>query len=68
MYNGGTGRDRIFYAKFTTNKGQTLEGGTQTDDRVTFTALSGWYIAGLFGRSEDEVDKLGVIYNQFHSL
>ncbi|URZ15184.1 jacalin-like lectin [Clostridium felsineum] len=60
----GTSTDRIFYAKFETNKGQTLEGGTKTDDSEVVTAPNGWYIAGFFGRADDEVDKLGVIYNK----
>jgi len=55
---------RIFYAKFTTNLGRTLAGGTTTSDCVTRTAPSGWQIAGFHGRSGDEVDKIGFIYTQ----
>ncbi|MFC8516129.1 jacalin-like lectin [Streptomyces sp. NPDC057257] len=55
---------RIFYAKFTTNLGRTLAGGTTTSDCVTRTAPSGWQIAGFHGRSGDEVDKVGFIYTQ----
>ncbi|MCD9878439.1 jacalin-like lectin [Streptomyces guryensis] len=55
---------RIFYAKFTTNLGHTLAGGTTTSDCVTRTAPSGWQIAGFHGRSGDEVDKIGFIYTQ----
>lgn len=58
----GTSEYRIFYAEFSTNKGQILSGGTKTGDATTFTAPAGWYVAGFFGRSEAEVDKLGVIY------
>jgi hypothetical protein len=53
---------RIFYAKFTTNLGRTLAGGTTTDNCVTRTAPTGWQIAGFHGRSGDEVDKVGFIY------
>jgi hypothetical protein len=60
-YNSTT---RIFYAKFTTNLGNTLAGGTTTSDCVTRTAPSGWQIAGFHGRSGDEVDKVGFIYTQ----
>ncbi|MFJ9630745.1 jacalin-like lectin [Streptomyces sp. NPDC101175] len=60
-YNDTT---RIFYAKFTTNLGNTLAGGTTTSDCVTRTAPSGWQIAGFHGRSGDEVDKLGFIYTK----
>jgi hypothetical protein len=55
---------RIFYAKFTTNLGNSLTGGTTTSDCVTRTAPSGWQIAGFHGRTGDEVDKIGFIYTQ----
>ncbi|WP_329371504.1 jacalin-like lectin [Streptomyces sp. NBC_01483] len=58
------GNTRIFYAKFTTNLGSTLAGGTTTSDCVTRTAPSGWQIAGFHGRTGDEVDKIGFIYTQ----
>ncbi|MDT0468386.1 jacalin-like lectin [Streptomyces gibsoniae] len=61
QYDGHT---RIFYAKFTTNLGNSLAGGTTTSDCVTRTAPSGWQIAGFHGRSGDEVDKTGFIYTQ----
>ncbi|MCG7208396.1 jacalin-like lectin [Streptomyces arenae] len=55
---------RIFYAKFTTNLGNTLAGGTTTSDCVTRTAPSGWQIAGFHGRAGDELDKVGFIYTK----
>jgi hypothetical protein len=55
---------RIFYAKFTTNLGRTLAGGTTTSDCVTRTAPSGWQIAGFHGRAGGEVDKVGFLYTQ----
>jgi hypothetical protein len=55
---------RIFYAKFTTNLGRTLAGGTTTSDCVTRTSPTGWQIAGFHGRTGDEVDKIGFIYTQ----
>ncbi|MEV7392967.1 MULTISPECIES: jacalin-like lectin [unclassified Streptomyces] len=55
---------RIFYAKFTTNLGNTLAGGTTTSDCITRTAPSGWQIAGFHGRSGDELDKVGFIYTK----
>lgn len=58
------GHTRIFYAKFTTNLGRTLAGGSTTSDCVTRTAPSGWQIAGFHGRAGDEVDKIGFIYTQ----
>jgi hypothetical protein len=58
------GHSRIFYARFTTNLGRALAGGTTTSDCVTRTAPSGWQIAGFHGRSGDELDKIGFIYTQ----
>ncbi|WP_430790020.1 jacalin-like lectin [Actinoplanes sp. G11-F43] len=58
------GRTRIFYARFTTNQGRSVEGGTTTTDCVTRTAPTGFQIAGFHGRSGTEVDKLGVIYTR----
>ncbi|WP_084599582.1 RICIN domain-containing protein [Actinoplanes subtropicus] len=57
-----SGHTRIFYAKFTTNLGRTLAGGSTTSDCVTRTAPPGWQIAGFTGRSGDELDKVGFIY------
>jgi hypothetical protein len=59
-----SGHTRIFYAKFTTNLGRTLAGGTTTENCVTRTAPPGWQIAGFHGRSANEVDKLGFIYTR----
>ena len=56
--------NRLFYAKWTTNLGRTLSGGTTTSDCTTFTAPSGYEISGFFGRSGSEVDKLGVFYTK----
>ena len=60
-YNGHT---RIFYAKLTTNLGNSLAGGSTTSDCVTRTAPSGWQIAGFHGRSGGEVDKIGFIFTK----
>jgi hypothetical protein len=53
---------RVFYAKFTTNLGRTLAGGSTTPNCTTRTAPAGWQIAGFTGRTADEVDKIGFIY------
>jgi hypothetical protein len=57
-----SGRTRIFYAKFTTSAGRTLEGGSQSGSSATFRAPAGWQIVGFHGRAGDELDKVGVIY------
>jgi endonuclease/exonuclease/phosphatase family metal-dependent hydrolase len=56
------GRTRLFSASFTTDRNRTLSAGTVTSDAKTFTAPSGWQIAGFTGRAGDEIDKLGVVY------
>ncbi|MEU5261641.1 jacalin-like lectin [Amycolatopsis sp. NPDC021455] len=60
-YNNTT---RIFSARFTTNLGRVLAGGSTTSDCVTRTAPAGWQIAGFHGRSGDELDKAGFVYTQ----
>jgi hypothetical protein len=39
-------------------------GGTPTGDCTTYTAPSGWQIAGFHGRAGNELDKVGVIYTR----
>ncbi|ONI87118.1 endonuclease [Saccharothrix sp. ALI-22-I] len=56
------GRTRIFSVRITTNLGRTVSTGTPTSDSVTYTAPTGWQIAGFTGRSGSEIDKLGLIY------
>ncbi|MDX3118520.1 jacalin-like lectin, partial [Streptomyces scabiei] len=58
------GHTRIFYAKFTTDQGRTLAGGTVTSDCVTRTAPPGWQLAGFHGRTGEEVDKIGFVYTR----
>jgi endonuclease/exonuclease/phosphatase family metal-dependent hydrolase len=58
------GHTRIFYIKITTSTGRTLEAGSQTSSTVTYTAPAGYKVAGFYGNSGDEVDKLGVIYTK----
>ncbi|GHF98110.1 jacalin-like lectin [Streptomyces hydrogenans] len=56
------GRTRIFHARFGTNFGHVLAGGTPTSDCVTHTAPPGRQITGFHGRSGDEIDKIGFIH------
>ncbi|MBE8518614.1 endonuclease [Amycolatopsis sp. H6(2020)] len=55
---------RIFSARFTTNLGRVLAGGSTTGDCATRTAPDGWQIAGFHGRTGAEVDKVGFVYTQ----
>lgn len=61
QYNGG---DRLFSAKFTTDAGRVLAGGTVTSDCVTEQTPAGWQFAGFYGRSGGEVDELGLLYTR----
>lgn len=55
---------RVFYLNFVTNFGNSISGGTQTDDKATATAPDGFQLAGFYGRAEDEVDQLGAIWTR----
>ncbi|KAG6969838.1 hypothetical protein JG687_00002958 [Phytophthora cactorum] len=55
---------RIFYLNFVTSAGNSISGGTQTDDKATATAPDGFQLAGFYGRAEAEVDQLGAIWTR----
>ncbi|GMF55844.1 unnamed protein product [Phytophthora fragariaefolia] len=55
---------RVFYLHFITSAGNSISGGTQTDDKAIATAPNGFQLAGFYGRAEDEVDQLGVIWTR----
>ncbi|KAL3671629.1 hypothetical protein V7S43_003542 [Phytophthora oleae] len=55
---------RIFYLKFTTSVGNSIEGGSKTDNNAVATAPDGFQLAGFYGRAEDEVDQLGAIWTR----
>lgn len=55
---------RIFYVKFSTNKGNSVFGGAKTDDSSTITAPKGFQLSGFFGRTNDEVHQLGAIWTR----
>ncbi|KAL5332529.1 Endonuclease/exonuclease/phosphatase [Aspergillus crustosus] len=59
QYNGHT---RIFYMAVTTSQGNVVEAGTETEECVEWVAEEGWGGVGVWGRSGDEVDMLGVVY------
>ena len=44
--------------------GRVLAGGTTTSDCLTYTTPAGWQLAGFFGRSGSEVDRLAPIYTR----
>lgn len=56
--------ERVDYLRFTTNKGQMLSGGKHTSNTRTVPIPKGWYVAGLLGRSADEIDQIGFILKE----
>jgi hypothetical protein len=62
MYTDYYGGDlRVFWIKFTTNLGATLEGGTQSGTYVNITVPSDKVIVGMYGKAGSEVDNLGFL-------
>ncbi|RLN49582.1 hypothetical protein BBJ29_010157, partial [Phytophthora kernoviae] len=59
---------RVFYLNFVTSAGNSISGGTQTDDKATAIAPDGFQLAGFYGRAEDEVDQLGAIWTRISAV
>ncbi|OWZ02772.1 hypothetical protein PHMEG_00025605 [Phytophthora megakarya] len=62
------GHTRIKYIKFTTNKGNFIEGGTKTDKIGTDSAKEGYQLSGFVGRSGDELDLVGAIWTSIQPV
>nr|KAE8924957.1 hypothetical protein PF009_g24818 [Phytophthora fragariae] len=60
-------RTRIFYLKFQTNNGLSVEGGTPTGSSATMTAPEGYQLSGFHGRAGDSIDALGAIFTRIES-
>ncbi|OWZ17914.1 hypothetical protein PHMEG_0008082 [Phytophthora megakarya] len=58
------GKTRVYYVSFTTSAGNTISGGTPTDNKGTVTTPEGFQLSGFHGHAEDEVDRLGVIWTR----
>lgn len=58
------GHTRIFYAEVRATTGRTIKAGTETDDCKAIIAPNGLGVVGAFGRSGNEIDRLGFIYSQ----
>ncbi|ETI48099.1 hypothetical protein F443_07828 [Phytophthora nicotianae P1569] len=56
------GHTRIFYLSFGTSAGNSVSGGSMTDDKNSVTAPEGFQLGGFFGRGGDEIDSLGAIW------
>ncbi|KAG2769518.1 hypothetical protein PC116_g1524 [Phytophthora cactorum] len=57
-----SGRTRIFYLSFGTSAGNSVSGGSMTEDKNSVTAPEGFQLGGFFGRDGDEIDSLGAIW------
>ncbi|RLN48684.1 hypothetical protein BBJ29_008592, partial [Phytophthora kernoviae] len=55
---------RVFYLKFGTSAGNSIEAGSKTESVGTATAPEGFQLSGFYGRTENEVDQLGVIWTR----
>ncbi|ETM44755.1 hypothetical protein L914_10039 [Phytophthora nicotianae] len=62
------GSTRVKYIKFTTNKGNFIEGGARTDKIETDTAKEGYQLGGFVGRSGDELDLVSVIWTSIEPV
>lgn len=58
------GKTRVFYAEFRTTTGRSISAGEKTSDCVNRPANQGRGIVGFFGRSGDNIDKLGFVYGK----
>ncbi|KAL4164513.1 hypothetical protein KRP22_004379 [Phytophthora ramorum] len=58
------GRTLIFFLKFGTSNGRSVEGGTPTGESATAYAPEGFQLSGFHGRSSDHIDALGAIFTR----
>ncbi|KAK1941111.1 hypothetical protein P3T76_007817 [Phytophthora citrophthora] len=56
------GRMGISFIKFTTNLGNSISGGTPTNEIGTESAEEGYQLAGFSGKSGDEIDSVAAIW------
>ncbi|OWZ08790.1 hypothetical protein PHMEG_00018615 [Phytophthora megakarya] len=59
---------RIKYIKFSTNKGNSIEGGIKTDTTKTDTAKEGYQLSGFVGRCGNELDMVGAIWTSIQPV
>ncbi|ETO75321.1 hypothetical protein F444_09053 [Phytophthora nicotianae P1976] len=55
---------RILYIKFTTDAGNTISGGTQTDQIGKDGAPEGYQLGGFVGYSGNEVDSVAAVWTR----
>ncbi|MEZ4454091.1 MAG: Vps62-related protein [Nannocystaceae bacterium] len=55
------GSDRVFWIKFTTREGRTLEGGVKTDKLRVIEVPDNFTAIGMYGRCGSEFDRFGLL-------
>ncbi|KAL7692988.1 putative jacalin-like lectin domain-containing protein [Plasmopara halstedii] len=55
---------RVFYLNFTTSANHSIASGTQTNKAETVMAPEGFKLSGFYGRADNEVDQLGIIWTR----
>ncbi|CAI5746681.1 unnamed protein product [Peronospora destructor] len=58
---------RILYLKFSTNRGNSIDAGTKTNESISITAPIGFQLSGFFGRSGSELNQLGLIWTRINA-
>ncbi|ETI34523.1 hypothetical protein F441_18799 [Phytophthora nicotianae CJ01A1] len=61
-------KTRIMYIEFTTDKGNTISGGTPTDNVGKDIAPEGYQLGGLAGYCGNELDSLGAIWTSIEPV
>ncbi|KAL3663544.1 hypothetical protein V7S43_011431 [Phytophthora oleae] len=64
-------KTRVVYVEFTTNAGNTISGGTPTDntDKIgTDTAPDGYQLGGFMGYAGNELDSVGAIWTSIEPV
>ncbi|ETI45127.1 hypothetical protein F441_10155 [Phytophthora nicotianae CJ01A1] len=56
------GRKRISYIKLTTNKNNSISGGTPTNEVGKESAQEGYQVGGFYGKRGDELDSVAAIW------
>jgi hypothetical protein len=57
-------RTRIFYMRVKTASGSQVEAGKTTSSCQTWLAQAGWELKGFWGRSGDNIDRIGPVWGK----
>jgi len=56
--------NRVSFINLTTNLGNVVSGGKTSNASMTFNVPVGYAITGFIGAADDEIDRLGCIYQK----